>query len=245
MNYKITSQLLDALENYFVKSEISISTENKDWKNRDCKSDLVMIDEKNNVGFEVFDNEIIVFYFTDHSHFEDYSSEPDEVEDNYIKRAANFILELFQYKICHKEYYRGKLLCREEYYIIYDDGESVCIGTTWYGLSRLKNPFIKKSSISTIFEYDKSKGCFINSPPKTPDDDAIDVIDISENLYVEIYEKNNVYSYIIMEKDFDEYEGRYHYYWTVSENYAHSGFYDTKDKAVQSAMEVLNYRGCD
>ena len=46
-------------------------------------------------------------------------------------------------------------------------------------------------------------------------------------------------------EDFDEYEGRYHYYWTVSENYAHSGFYDTKDKAVKSAMKVLSYRGCD
>ncbi|MGN0523667.1 MAG: hypothetical protein ACI4IG_05275 [Eubacterium sp.] len=165
MNYQTTTQLIDALEAYVDKSKISISTDNKDWKNRDYKSDLVMIDEKNNVGFEVFENEIIIYYFTDHCHFEDYSSEPDEGEDNYIKRATDFILELFQYKICHKECYRGKSLCTEEYYIIYDDGESVCIGTTWYGFSRFKNPFIKKSSISTIFQYDKSKGCFTNIPP--------------------------------------------------------------------------------
>lgn len=243
MNYKTTSQLLDSLENYIDKSKISISTDNKDRKNRDYKSDLVMIDEKNNVGFEVFDNEIIVFYFTDHCHFEDYSSEPDE--DNYIKRAADFILELFQYKICHKEYYRGKSLCREEFYIIYDDGESVCIGTTWYGLSRFKNPFMKKSSISTIWQYNKSKGYFINLPPKTPDSDAIEVIDFSDDWYIEIFEKNNVYTYVIMEKDFDEYDGRYHYYWTPSVKTAPSGFYDTKDKAVNAAMESLNYRGCE
>lgn len=245
MNYKTTLQLLDALENYIDKSKISVSTDNKDYKNRDYKSDLVMIDDKNNVGFEVFDNEIIVFYFTDHSHFEDYSFELNEGEDNYIKRATDFLLELLRYKICHKEYYRGKSLCREEYCKIYDDGVSICIGTTWYGLSRFKNPFVKKSCKSTILQYNKSQGCFTNVPTKTSEDDAIEVIDISENLYVEIYEKNNVYSYVIMEKDFDEYEGRYHYYWTVSEKYARSGFYDTKDKAVQAAMESLNYRGCD
>lgn len=245
MNYKTTSQLLDSLENYIDKSKISISIDNKNWKNRDCKSDLVIIDEKNNVGFEVFDNEIIVFYFTDHYHFEDYSSEYDGEEDNYIKRANDFLLELFLYRICHKEYYRGKSLCREEYGIIYDEGESICIGSTWYGLSWLKNPFVKKSSISTIFRYEKSKGCFINIPPKTPDNNAIEVIDFSDDWYIEIFEKNNVFTYVIMEKDFDEYDGRYYYYWTPSVKTAPSGFYDTKDKAVQSAIEILKHRGCD
>lgn len=104
---------------------------------------------------------------------------------------------------------------------------------------------MKKSSISTKWQYNKSKGCFTNVPTKKPDDDAIEVIDISEDCYIEIFEKNNVYTYVIIEKDFDEYDGRYYYYWTESEKYARSGFYDTKEKAVQSAMEILKLRGCD
>ena len=55
--------------------------------------------EENNVSFEVLDNEIIVFYFTDHYHFEDYSSELEEGEDDYIKRAKDFLIELFENQI--------------------------------------------------------------------------------------------------------------------------------------------------
>lgn len=245
MNFDITSKIIEELKPYIKDESIAVSLENKDWKKRDYKSDLVTIDEKNNVGFEVFDNEIIVYYFTDHCHFEDYSSEFDEVEDNYIKRAIDFLAELLQYKICHQEYYRGKSLYSEKYYIIYDDDrKNKCIGTTWYGLSKFINPFGKRSRKSTIRQYNKSKGYFTNSPPKTPSLDAIEVIDISEDLYIEIYKKNNMYSYVIMEKDFDEYDGMLYYYWTPSVKTAPSGFYDTKDKAVKSAMETLNYRGC-
>ena len=74
MNFETTAILLDELKTYIENSIVDISTENKDWRNRDYKSDLVTIDAENQVGFEVFDNEIIVYYFTDHYHFEDYSS---------------------------------------------------------------------------------------------------------------------------------------------------------------------------
>ena len=75
MNFKITNELIDTIKPYTENAIITLSTDNKDWKDRDYKSDFVTIDEKNNFGFEVFDNEIIVFYFTDHYHFEDYSSD--------------------------------------------------------------------------------------------------------------------------------------------------------------------------
>ena len=84
MNFEITNELIDTIKPYTENVTVKISTDNKDWKGRDYKSDFVTIDEKNNVGFEVFDNEIIVFYFTDHYHFEDYSSELEDGEDDYI-----------------------------------------------------------------------------------------------------------------------------------------------------------------
>lgn len=84
MNFETTTQLIDILKPHIVAGKITTSTENKAWKGRSYKSDYVTIDERNNVGFEVFDNEIIVFYFTDHVHFENYTSELEEGEDDYI-----------------------------------------------------------------------------------------------------------------------------------------------------------------
>lgn len=75
MNFETTSILLEAIKSYIENATVEITTENEDWRNRNYKSDFVTIDAKNNVEFEVFDNEVIAFYFTDHYHFEDYSSE--------------------------------------------------------------------------------------------------------------------------------------------------------------------------
>ena len=59
LNFEITSVLLEALKPYLENSVVDISTDNTDWRNRNYKSDLVTIDAKNQVGFEVFENEII------------------------------------------------------------------------------------------------------------------------------------------------------------------------------------------
>lgn len=257
LNFETTSILLEALKPYIDNSVVDISTDNKDWRNREYKSDLVTIDAKNNVGFEVFDNEIIVFYFTDHCHFEDYSSELQSGQDNYIERAKSFLKELFEYKILHVEYYKGKSLYSEKYYIMYIEGrEYECIGKTWFGLLKFINPFGRKAVHSTIWQFDKSKGIFserplinperslINPerPPKNVDPNAIEVIDISEDCYIEIFKNRNVYTYNIMEIDFDDYLGSYYYYWVPATNVIPSGFYDTKEKAINSAMEALKCR---
>ncbi|MBP3478701.1 MAG: hypothetical protein J6K03_04350, partial [Oscillospiraceae bacterium] len=61
MNFETTSMLLEVIQPYIENSIVNISTENKDWRNRYYESDFVNIDDKNHVGFEVFENEIIVF----------------------------------------------------------------------------------------------------------------------------------------------------------------------------------------
>ncbi|MBQ8600465.1 MAG: hypothetical protein IJ407_03690, partial [Clostridia bacterium] len=206
------------------------------------KSDFVSIDAKNHVGFEVFENEVIVFYFTDHSHFEDYSSELQAGEDNYIERAKSFLKELFEYKIRHVEYYKGKTLSSEKYFLLYnDDRDDECIGNTWFGLSKFINPFGKKTMHSMTWQFDKSKGAFTTRQPKSVDPNAIEVIDISDDCYIEIFNKHNVYTYGIMEIDFDDYFGMY--YWAPAVNIIPSGMYDTNDKAINAAREALKCRG--
>lgn len=86
----LTAILLDELKPYIENSIVDISTENKDWRNRDYKSDLVTIDAKNQVCFEVFDNEIIAYYFIDRYHFEDYTSELEDRQEDYIEQDKSF-----------------------------------------------------------------------------------------------------------------------------------------------------------
>ena len=160
MNFEITNELIDTIKPYTENATVTISTENNDWKGRAYKSDFITIDDKNNVGFEVFDNEIIVFYFTDHYHFEDYSSELEDGDDDYIKRAKFFLIELFENQIKYIEIYKGKKLATEKYYLIYSDNTEERIGGTWWGLERFLNPFAKKVEKITIYKFDKANGCF-------------------------------------------------------------------------------------
>lgn len=241
MNFETTSMLLEGIKPYIENAIVDITTENKDWHNRNYKSDFVSIDAKKHVGFEVFENEIIVFYFTDHYHFEDDSSELQEGEENYIERAKSFLKNLFEYKIRHVEFYKEKALSSEKYFILYnDDRGDECIGKTWFGISKFINFFGKKSMHSTIWQFDKSKGVFTTRQPKTVDQNAIEVIDISDDCYIEIFYNHSVYTYCIMEMDFDDYFGMY--YWASAINILPTGMYDTKVKAIDSAMEALKCR---
>lgn len=241
MNFETTAVLLEVLTPYIENAIVDISSYSKNWRNRGYKSDFVTIDAKNHVGFEVFDNEIIVFYFTDHYHFEDYSSEPQDREENYIKRAESFLKELFEYKIRHVEYYKGKTLSSEKYFLLYNDGrDDERIGNTWFGLSKFINPFGKRTTRSMTWQFDKSKGVFTTRQPKTIDPNAVDVIDVSDDCYIEIFNSHNSYTYNIMEIDFDDYSGMY--YWAPAINILPTGMYDTKDKAIDAAREALKCR---
>ncbi|MBO5869867.1 MAG: hypothetical protein J6Q89_03865 [Clostridia bacterium] len=241
MNFETTSILLDAIKPYIENATLEITGENKDWRNRNYKSDFVTIDAKNHVGFEVLDNEVIAFYFTDHYHFEDYSSELQDGENNYVERAKSFLRDLFECKIRHVEYYKGKTLSSEKYFVMYHDGrEDECIGYTWFGFSKFINPFGKKTMRSTTWQFDKSKGVFTTRQPKSVDSNAIEIIDISDDCYIEIFCNHNVYTYDIMEIDFDDYFGMY--YWAPAVNVLPTGMYDTKEKAIAAARETLECR---
>ncbi|MCD8026745.1 MAG: hypothetical protein LUF33_07460 [Clostridiales bacterium] len=244
MNFKTTLELLEVLDPFIENANITVSDRSKNIKNKNLKSDYVMIDRKNNIGFEVFDNEISVFYFTEHCHFDDYASELIEGEDDYIKRAKDFLFELLQNQIRHMEIFKGESLHSEKYYIVYCDGrEDKYIGGTWFGLVRLINPFLQKIQKITTWQYDKSKGYFTNRQPKIINPEAIEVIDVNEYCYIEIIENHNSYIYNNMDRYFDDYFGMY--YWSSAFNIIPSGFYDTKYNAVQSAMEALKSRKFD
>lgn len=234
MNFKITKEILGSLTPYINADKIRISTENKDWKGKPYKSDFVTIDSTNDVGFEVFENEIIVFYFTDHMHFEDYSTEE---EYNYIFRAKEFLTNLFTARLRCIETYKGKKLAKDNYYFVYDNKDDEPIGGTIWSLSSLHNPFTKKSQKSTTWFYDRDIGIFTSRPRKLINPNAIEIIDINDNCYIQIFKLKNAYTYEIMKIDYDDYNGWY--YWTRFQETTSIGLYDTKEKAIEYAMQQI------
>lgn len=208
------------------------------------KDDLVWIDKKHNVGFEAFDNEIIVFYFTDHEHFEDYTSEPEEGEAKYVERALEFLKELLICPVRHVEYYKGRTLAKEKYFFIKENGEEEYFGGTWFGLSSFINPFAKKSMQSITWLFDRKKGEFVNSYPRPEkSEDALELIDVNDDCYIEIIERCGGYSYYIYESLYDDYHGIF--YWASPCFTYHNGIYDTKEKALEYAKDELRLKGIE
>lgn len=83
MHFEATSFLLAAIQPYIENVVVNITSKNKRWRNRSHPSDLVNIDAGNHIGFEVFENDIIVFYFTVRRHFKNYLSKLQTGENPY------------------------------------------------------------------------------------------------------------------------------------------------------------------
>ncbi len=238
MKHEITKELIKAVTPYIIPDNITISTNITNCKSGKYYSDLVTAEQKHRVGFEVFDNEIIVFYFTDHCHFEDYSSNSSDIEDNYIIRAKKFIVELFTLPIRHVETYKCDKLVSEKYYIVHPDGrEESKTGVICHSIIRQLNPFIKKTTTMTTWQYDKSKEMFTNSQPKIYNPKAVEVITVDNSCYVEIFESKGLFYYEVWKLYYDDYYGMN--YWSVLDDGTKSIF-DTKEKAVSTAKEILS-----
>ncbi len=232
MNYEITAQLIEEIAPY-ISSECIVVKENKDWNVFPRVSDSVTVDEKHHVGFEVFDREILIFYFSEHCRF----VYADNDQDTYLKRAKKFLTELLTLPICHVETYKGKKRVSEKYDIVYSDWEGGTeVGGIRYTHIRRFCPFKRKSVKTTIWQYDKTKGIVTDKPLKKPSLDAIEVIAVNDTCYIEIFEKNGAFSYCIQKLEFDDYNDIY--YWAPSDDKTLSLF-DTKAKAVQAAKGKL------
>ena len=240
MNHKETLELLEIVKAYIDEQDISVSTKNTDWKGKEENSDYIIFDDKNGVGFKVFENEIIMFFFSEHHHFEDYSFELTEGAPNYVERAKKFLSDLFCCTITHQSNYKGNVLTSEKIIFTYPDGTVDCPAGTWVHKILIRFvPFLPKRTELKSWIFDKYKKRFTNCFPKSPDPNAVEVIDVNEDCYIEILHNNGLYRYTIMEKDFDDYNGIYFWAPKIS---AHSGMYDTKENALKHAYEDLNIK---
>jgi len=149
MIYRDTQDLIDAIKPYCSLDTLSISTENRDWRGKLYRSDLVWILEKYFVGFEVFDNEIRVQYFEDHVHLEQWT---EEDKTSHVREAKELLIKLFTYPIVKREVFKGKRRIKYEYFFINDEGERERVNGPWFiglfGLSLRKETVREK-----VFKY--------------------------------------------------------------------------------------------
>lgn len=163
MNYSITEDLLNTISKFVAKSNIKISCKNKDWRGNEYQSDLVTIDEINQVGFEVFEDEIIAFFFSEHLHFVDSLSEPDGDEPTFADRAEGFLNDLFTCTIRQEKQFKGNVLIRERYIFVHEDLTEDCPGGPWvYGFPVRLVPFLRKRTEFMLWKFDIQKGIFVN-----------------------------------------------------------------------------------
>lgn len=232
MNFQTTQILLDDLNTYCNFENIKISTENTDWKGHPYTSDFVILIENQNIQFEVFESEIIIAYFTDHTHFEDASFDLTEGAPNYIQRAREFLKQLFTLPIRKYDTYKGKKLSCDKYYFLLSDGTEEYVGGSRYGLCRRLNPFTKKRTEITTWQYDIVQKCFTTVLVWKDDPNAIDTVIENDQCRIEIYENKGVYTYRINHLEFDDDYG--YYFWAPRDDGTRS-FFDTKEKALSDA----------
>lgn len=227
--FPLTQQILEAIGDVCDISRADVSAENKN-----ANSDLVTLDKEHNVGFEVFENEIILFYFNDHVHFEDYTSAEPE-EPFYPQRAIEALRQLFTCPLIKLETLKKGKVIRYEWFRQLPDERLESICGPWI-IKVFTNPFVKKQTVKTVWYYSKDYGRFRTRPS----DNTIAVINYDWDLSLEIRKENGVYSYVIMQQLFDE--DVMDFYW----NQVNSGasFFDSEEAAVEAAKaEAKAYRG--
>lgn len=221
MKYSDTQFLLDSISDVCNLNNCSVTTEDMDF---------VLLEKEHYVGLEVHENEIIVYFFKDHRHFEDYTSELEEGDTPYLQRAADFLHRLFTTPLQIMEKRKSGKLLRRELFFLLPDGRRESVDGPW--LERLfSNPFVKPVYDLTNYSYHKESGQFHNVQDGTA---ITKVLNLDDRLLVEIHKRaDGTFTYAILEHIFDEEE--YDFFWTPIGT--DCSLFDTEEKALQAAKD--------
>ena len=153
VNFIATEKIVEFTDKFIPKSQYVVQTDgHKDYLGRSYTADYVEIIKQSpcHIAFEVVENEIIIFYFGDHIHFEDYSSELEQGMPNYVDRAIEFLEMFFRYPIERRYTSKGNKVVRDESILIVSEKKQERICVTYSGAG-LKNLFKKR--VETVKRY--------------------------------------------------------------------------------------------
>lgn len=162
MNFMATERIMDFTDKFIPKSQYLLQTEgHKDYLGRSYTADYVEIINQSpyHISFEVVENEIIVFCFGDHIHFEDYSFELEEGDPDYVDRAIEFLTMFFRYPIERRYTSKGNKVVRDETLLVVSEEEKESICATYF-CTGLKNLFKQRIETVKRFAFDNETKSF-------------------------------------------------------------------------------------
>ncbi len=163
MNFQATDKLIAVTNKYIKCDNYTIKTDgHKDYRGIDYTADYIEVisDPNNSVSFEVTENEIIIFFFSDHVHFSDYGLDVEEDEPDYIDRAIEFLEKLFTFSIERKYTVKCDKVVRDESFFILSETKKESCAGVFLCFAGIKNLFKKKKKTVETKKFDLATGNF-------------------------------------------------------------------------------------
>ena len=229
-NHHATQTILSGLSDLLSEKHIRISTENTDYRGRPSESDYVTVDQKNGIGFEVFHNETRVDFFDDHQHFGSHYTETGD----YVQDTITFVRRLLSSTLVKAEVFKGRIRTRYEWFFLEDDGRRTPVAGPWLKpLLVFTNPFAKKETTLTYWQFHKESGTFVQITG-----DTVAVHSYDRDILIFIRQSGSAYTFELERCFYDE-EGAMDYFWTPL-HISGISFYDTQEKALNAAKEAAS-----
>ena len=228
LNHPSTQRILDSLSDLLRPDRLQISTENTDYRGKPSGSDYVTVDQKNGIGFEVFQEETRVDFFDDHRHFGSYYTEADD----YVQETISFVRRLLSSTLVKAEDFKGRIRTRYEWFFLEDDGRRTPVAGPWLKpLLVFTNPFARKETTLTYWQFHKESGTFIQITA-----DTVAVHSYDWDILIIIRQSGSAYTFALERRFFDEDE-TLDYFWTPL-HIAGVSFFDSPESALLAAREA-------
>lgn len=210
MIFETTKTLTDTVCKYVPLEKLNVKSDTfKNYFGAEHDADFVEIstESSNTFSFEVSENEIIIFFFNDHIHFEDYTFDLDDSETDYVQRADEFLNKLFTLPIELHSTFKGNKNVSSENFFITENGRESCAGKTVCSAG-IKNILKKKTKRIETKIFDRTLAKFVNAGFK-----ELSMSEIAERMYNKsldcftdevlkvIYSENKTERYVILKNE--------------------------------------------
>ena len=210
MIFEATKTLTDTVCKYVPLEKLNVKFDTfKSFFGAEYDADFVEIltESSDTFSFEVSENEIIIFFFNDHIHFEDYAFDLEDGEHDYVQRADEFLNKLFTLPIEIHSTFKGNKNVSSESFFITEKGRESCAGKAVCSAG-LKNVLKKKTKRIETKIFDRTLAKFVNAGCK-----ELSMGEIAERMYNKsldrftgkvlkvIYSENKTERYVILKNE--------------------------------------------
>lgn len=235
-NHEATRHIIESMADLADNARLCVKTDNRDWQGNPSHSDYITIEQEHHIGVEVFGSETRVDYFDDHQHFGPNYSFDDQAD--YLQETIDFLRNLLTGSLVKVETFRGRTRIRYEWFFRNTEGQLQSAAGPWLApLLTFCNPFRKKETVTSTWQYHRETGRFIQVS-----DHTVSIHKLDWDLMVEIRRIGNGYTFYLEQYIDAEDEDVVYSYWSPV-SIPGTSIYDTEEKALAAAKEAaMRYR---